>query len=697
MNTRLRPLLRTLALVTFVAALLALSAGPVAAEPPPAIEGPVTDLTGELSGEEDAIEDAIQEMLDRDNVQVFVVFVRTTDGASATDYADQVATQNSFGGNDALVLVALEDRTDAIWVADGLDEISDEEIDDVIVNELEPRLADGDFAGAFVAAVEGLGDAADAAAAPPAVEPTPQTQPTPGTEPREDSGGGVGFGTIAAVFALVGGGLLIYRARRSRQGGEERDRRTGELARDANAALISTDERIRDATQEIGFVEAQYGTAETEPFRAAVAGAREELRAAFAIRQKLDDAEPEDPPTREAMLREIVERTTRAHGLLDAQTERIRALRELERDAPAMLEELPARIATVEERLPAAETALGALGGYAAAAWQPVRGNVAEARKGLDGARAAVAEGTSALAAGETARAATATRTALEGVTGAGKLLDAIDRLAATVATAEERAPLELREAERDLADARQAGSQTGDATLSERIRATERAIDAARTAAAARPADPVAALSAATEAHRLADEALLAAREEVAARERLAVAAESSYRTATVAVDRASDFIAARRAGVGRGARTRLAEAERHLEDAAALHATDSQLAIQAAARAERLAHEAYRLASDDFSGWDQGGPGWGGGGGIRTGGGSDLAGAVLGGILGGILSGGGTGGGGWGGSPWGGGGGRSRGGGFPGWGGGGGFGSGGFGGGGFGGGGGRSRGGRW
>jgi len=41
--------------------------------------------------------------------------------------------------------------------------------------------------------------------------------------------------------------------------------------------------------------------------RAAVAEAQASLRSAFEIRQRLDDAEPEDPATREAMLGQIVE------------------------------------------------------------------------------------------------------------------------------------------------------------------------------------------------------------------------------------------------------------------------------------------------------------------------------------------------------------------------------------------------------
>jgi hypothetical protein len=352
---------------------------------------------------------------------------------------------------------------------------------------------------------------------------------------------------------------------------------------------------------------------------------------------------------------------------------------------------LPDRIAALEARLPAAERALQALGRYAASAWEPVRGNVVEARKGLTGARSAVDQGSRTLTEGDTAKAASATRTALEGVTGAGTLLDGIDKLATALAAAEERVPLELAEAEQDLAAARAAAGQAADPALDARLTAADGVLRAARTAAAMRPPDPMAALSRATEAHRAADEVLLAARQGVAERQRLVATAESSIRTATVAVDRASDFIAARRAGVGRSARTRLAEAERHLADAVTLGRVDPQQAAQAAGRAERLANEAYRLAGDDFNDWDQGGPGHG----QRRGGGGDIAGAILGGILGGVLSGG-TGGGGWGGSPWGGGGSRRGSGGFPGWGGGGGFGGGGFGGGG-GGGGGGGRGGRW
>jgi hypothetical protein len=203
-------------------------------------------------------------------------------------------------------------------------------------------------------------------------------------------------------------------------------------------------------------------------------------------------------------------------------------------------------------------------------------------------------------------------------------------------------------------------------------------------------------ALRLATEAHRLADALLVAARDAATARDRLESAAESSIRTAQVEVDRTATFIASRRRGVGEAARTRLAEAERHLVGATAIVTRDPAEAVEGARRAQQLATEAYRLASSDFSDWDQGGPGWG----QRTGTGEgDATAQILGQILGGIIGGAVRSGGGWGGSPWGGPG-RSGGGGLPdlgglggGWGRGGGFGTGGFG----GGGGGRGRGGRW
>ena len=676
------------------------------------LDGAVTDPTGALDGRTADVARAIDTTLADHGVQIFVLFVGTTGDLSAADYAAQTAERNSLGVDDALLLVAVDDRTDYIWVADGLERITDDELDAILVERLEPGLRNGDFAGAAIDAVEGLGLAADSAVPtePTVTEgpvvPGPTIGPTPGGD--AGGGGGIGLGTVVGIVLVAGGGLFLYRRWR----GSKEPASDGpaaapgqlsgpELSRQANALLIATDERIRDAQQEVDFAEAQYGPGETGDLRTAVSAAQAELAAAFTVRQRLDDDVPEDDATREAMLREIVERTTRAQATLDAETDRIRQLRDLERDAPGTLVELPGRIEAVEERLPAARAAMAELQRYAPSAWHPVEGHVEEGEKGLAGARTAVTIGTAAMARSQRSEVALATREALEGVTGAMNLFDAIDRLRAAIGEAERRTPAELAEADRDLADARTALADTGtvEPGLSERVRAAERALDAAHAAVTRSPADPVDSLRLATEAHRLADELLVAARDAATARDRLETAADSSVRTAAVEVDRTATFIASRRRGVGETARTRLAEAQRNLATAQALVATDPSRAMEVGRRAQQLAQEAYQLASSDFSDWDGGGPGWG----QRSPTGDATAavlGQILGGVIGGVIRGGG---GGWGGSPWGGGGSSGGGGGGGGlgglgggWGGGGGgFGSGGFGGG--GGGGGRGRGGRW
>lgn len=692
------PLTRFLCGVPLLALIVLGRPATVAAADIPRLSGPVTDGADVLDGRTDDIEAAIDRLLTDHNVQLFVLFVRTTDELPAPDFATETARVNSLGANDALLLVAVDDRTDAIWVADGLDAITDEEIDAIIADVLEPRLRDGDFSTAAVDVAGALGETADTAPESPATEPVGSvgtaTEP-PTTGP---AGGGDGPGWLGVLVAVgVIGGLLIFAVRwlgtglTSRREREERDRRTGRLAREANALLVATDERIRDAQQEIGYVEAAYGAEEIGPLRESIAEAQAELRNAFAIRQRLDDSEPEDPPTREAMLTEIVDRCRRAQAALDRQATRIAQLRDLERDAPKILDELPARIDAVETRLPAAEAALTELGRVAASSSAPVRGNLEEAQKGLAGARAASDLGRQALARADRRTAARATRTAQEGVDGATALLDAIDKLLSTVREAEARIPAELEAAAAGVTEARSSLAATTDADVHEpRLRAAEDSLSAARAAAASSSGDPLAVLRSATEAHRSADLALAAVREDALQLQRAFAAADASLATARADIDVAADFIASRRTGVGRTARTRLAEAERLLGLAAEMRDSDPKGAIEAARRAERHAEEAYRLADEDFSDWDPGGRGSP----TAPGRGSDTMGAIIGGIIGGILSGGGgRGGGGWGGSPWGssGGGGGLGGGGFGGgWGGGGG----GFGG---GGGGGRSRGGRW
>jgi uncharacterized membrane protein YgcG len=657
----------------------------------PRLDGTITDQVGAVGDRRDEVLAALDDVLKSQGVQVFVLFVRTTEDLTVTDFVDQTAAQNSLGADDALVLVALDDHTDAIWVSNSLP-ITNDEINGIIADTLEPSLRDGDFAGAVIGAARALGDAASPEA-PATIAPFTTAPPAPGGS----TGSGSSAGLVAIVaIVFIGVGIvaaivwLMSRLAAWRETGE-RDRRLARLARDANAQLIAADDRVRTADQEAGFVEAEFGEGEATPFREAVAEAGRELRAAFAIRQRLDDNDPEDPPTRESMLNELVAATARANQALDSQASRIEQLRSLERDAEKILSALPAQIESVEARLPGAEAAVASFGAYAPAAWQAVKGNAVEARKGLDGARGAIARGNAAVAT-DRPLAAREIAVAQRGIAGATAMLDAIDKLAAALKTADDGLAGDLDAAGRDVQAARET-LQAGPSSRADEIARAEAALAGARDAANARPLDPIEAARRASAARAQAAQLLTDVRADAQQAARLAAAVEASITAARAEVDRSGDFIATRRSGVQRRARTRLAEAERLLAAAVAQRESDPKQAMDQARRADQLAEEAYRLADDDFTRWDGGRP--------PRGGGTDLGAVILGSIIGGMLSGGGRGGG-WGGSQWGSGGsGRSGPFGGGGWGGGGlggghsaGGGFGGFGG---GGGGGHSAGGRW
>ena len=663
----------------------------------------VVDESGTLSdGDTAEALDAIEALDDSRNVQLWALFVSTTGGASITDFADSVAAENSLGGNDALLVVAIDDRRDALWVGDLLEDVSDSEIDRILGDGVEPNLADGAWGAAIAAAADGL----DAALAP--AEPEPDATPEGGgglaPEPPADANDGIGFTGALIALLLVGGGAWLIWSWLQRRGVaaeqvRERSRRLEGLARDANAELIETDELLRHNAQELGFVEAEFGAEAAEPFGAALAAARTELQAAFRARQLLDDGTPDAPEDRERLLTEIVARCTKAQELVEEQTARFRELRDLERRAPEVLDELEATIASTQAGLPAVEAQVGTLRDEASGSSQAVHGNPAEARKRIDIAQRGIADGRAALAAGDRGAAARVAKAAQDALAQGRRLLEAVEHETKNLAEARAGLDAALAQATTDLGAADAAVRDATDRDQADELASARSTLEAARAATTAVPRDLVLAYRLAREAEAAADEVVARVHEGEQRRAKELAAADAAMRAAELATDRAEEFIGGRRHGVGRRPRTALSEADAALERARAARDGDPAAAVAEARRASQLADDAYERARAEF----QRAQGAGRGGTVVIGGqpfpmgrgsdwGSDVGGAIIGGIIGSILSGGGR---------------RGGGGGFGGFGGGGfgGFGGGGGGlggggrsfGGGFGGGGGRSRGGGW
>ena len=649
--------LRSFIWPAFLAGALLLLAAPAAIAQAPKLTDHVTDQTGTLGSGTAAVEDSLTNLLDRANVELWVVFVATTDGGTAQDLARQTFESNGLGGNDMVLLVAVNDHRYGWWElqASGL---SGGTLDKLSSDNLDPSFRQGDYSGGVVNFASALEQAVIGGSKPTAAATTSAGSTSGGSTSSNNDIGTllVFFGILGAIFVVIVFVAGFQSWRRSKLSAEERDKRTGDLARQANKLLVDTDDAITSAKQELGFAQAEFSDDDCAPFAAALDKAQDELKQAFTLRQQLDDSTPEDPPTREQMYNAIIAHCQTAGAVIDEQEKRIQALRDLEKTAPQALNGLDKAIEDLQGRLPAIQAAMQTLSGYAPAGWAAVKGNAEEADKRGAFAEDQVKKGKAALALTppNNRDAASASRAAQEAVAQANQLLDAVEGQAKALDDAQSKLNGELAAAQADV-EAAKAAANAGpaDAALSGQLAQATTLLAQAQNQATASAPDPIAALKAAQNAHATADTVLSGQRQAAEQAARVSAAFASTRASAVSSIARADGFLSARRSGIGLEARTRLVEAQRHLAQADALASTDLAGATNEARTADSMADDAYNLAASNFGGGGYGGGGYGGSGG--SGGGSNVAGSILGGIIGGMLSGGGRGGGGFGGSPWG------------------------------------------
>lgn len=663
--------------LALAAALLALGGWGVAGAPAARADDPVTlsqqgqitDRVGALGDREPEVVAALDKLYADRRVQLFVAYVRDFSGRSAQSWADATAQKNGLGQNDVLLAIATGARQYA-YSADVDSGFTEQQLAAVAQTAIEPALKQNDWAGAAIGAAGGYDAVLGGLPVPvPAIVPG-EADPGGAAASGGESGAGDFVLPVVAVGAAGALGAYAYTRRKRKQagggsgGGSKTTGWSGqgpapltlpELDAKAKALLVETDDAIRTSTEELGFATAQFGEEAVAAFTQAVEFGKSELTAAFRLRQQLDDAYPEDDATRRRMLDEIVARCTEASRRLDAESADFDRLRDLEKNAPQALATVEAHFHALTGRTTTAEATLTALGRqYADSAAAPVASNPEQAKDRLLFATTSLGEARAAIGAGDNGKAAVHVRAAEGAVDQAATLVDAVERRAQELAEAAGKLPGALNETDTDLADAR--GLLTGTtegstADLRGRISRAEAVLADVRQEQAAGRYDPMDALRRVEEADAALDEALAGARERESGRQRAAALLDQALLTARSAIGAATDYITTSRGAIGSQARTRLAEAQRHLERSTSLAGSDPAGALAEAQQADSLARQAQQLAEQDVRGYQN--PY--GGGGRQQGGG--MGGAVLGGIILGEILGGGRGGGGFGGGGFGGG----------------------------------------
>lgn len=127
-----------------------------AAQAPMRLDSAVTDSAGVLSAEQTAaVKSAVKGLQDARDVRLWVVYVDAFD-TNPVEWARKTRSLTKMGDGDAILAVATKQRKYVFLVSPAAANGSEEAVNDLRRNNIEPKLRDDDFAGAAVAAASGL-------------------------------------------------------------------------------------------------------------------------------------------------------------------------------------------------------------------------------------------------------------------------------------------------------------------------------------------------------------------------------------------------------------------------------------------------------------------------------------------------------------------------------------------------------------
>ncbi|OMC39172.1 TPM domain-containing protein [Mycobacterium sp. IS-1264] len=569
--------------------LLAPSAG---AQPPFRLPGYVTDNAAALSDSgRAAVTSAADKLYADRHIRLWVVYVGDFSGQSAEDWAKRTYSASDLGDYDALLAVATTGRAYAFLVPSAIRGINAGQVDNLRRNRIEPALHAGDWSGAAVAAANGLN-----------------------TAPRS-SGRVVLLVSLGVVAVAVVVLLLVtrYRTRRRRAAALAAARKVDPTDANALAAVplntlddlsrsmvVDVDNALRTSCNELALAVEEFGDERTEPFTRAVNNAKTALSQGFTVRQQLDDDTPETPVQRRELLTRVIVSAARADRELESQTEAFEKLRDLVINAASRLDALTQQVVELTARIGPAEQRLTELHNeFDPAALTSVAGNVTTAKERLAfadrniGAARALAD---RAVSGQQGGLVDAFRAAESALGQARSLLDAIDSAAGDIRHAVDELPSVMADIQAGIERANEhLQNQNPKSELRAARDAAVSAVDSARGGT-----DPLGAFARLGKADAELNRLLAVLAEERASAARLNRSLEQALFTAESRVRGVSEYIDTRRGSVGPEARTRLAEARRHLATAHE-QAADPAGAIAHANAASTLAATAQSLANAD------------------------------------------------------------------------------------------------
>ena len=599
--------IRRFSLIAVLTAILLALGLPALAASPMSISDSVTDPDGWLSSaDRSSIESATSRAVSSGK-PVKVVVVANFSGTDADSWCKQTVERSSLTNGTVVYVIAYSQRRDAACSYNGPSSSSLQSAVRASEGQLTPNpltssaVANGvnSFVNALVSGTSSSGSSS-----------TGSSYSSNAGATNDDTGSL--FGMFVMFLLLVGGVIAVAigvarSSRRNRlaaqQAAQVDAQSAARAAQEANRQLLSADEQVRTATDELNYARAQFGLSSTDEFTRAIEAGKAAVSRGFSAQGQMNSA---TLPAEQLRLATAIMRD------LGANMNPLSAIQASFATKRAEQASLPERIAEARERLAEeltdlerAKSELASISAlYPAQMLASLQDNPEQASALLTSARTAL-DTAEASASTDRAHAASALDTALRALTMANHQTDAIFSAKSDLDAIRDRLVAAISSISSDITDVNEL--HTDPAVFNPMVADAHAAIAEAQ-AALANTGDPLAALEHLRMSEATLDAALEPLRTKEEAYEKARTAAEAQISLAESAVTQAQRYVQGRRGAIGLELRSTLNNAESALSTAQRSLEDDPEAASTHAMNARALADSVMATPIQNFGGsWGQ------------------------------------------------------------------------------------------
>lgn len=599
--------IRRFSLIAVLTAILLALGLPALAASPMTISDSVTDPDGWLSSADRSTIESATSRAASSGKPVKVVVVANFSGTDANSWCQQTVERSSLTNGTVVYVIAYDQRRDAACSFNGAPGSSLQSA----VRASEAQLTSNPLTSSAVA--NGVNAFVNTLVSGTSNSGSSSTNSSYSSNPGATDDDGSSLISMSVMFLLLVGGFIaiaIAVARSSRrnrlaaqQAAQVDAESAARAAQEANRQLLSADEQVRTATDELNYARAQFGLNSTDEFARAIEAGKAAVSRGFSAQAQMNSA---TAPAEQLRLATAIMQD------LGANMNPLSTIQASFATKRAEQASLPERIAEARERLAEeltdlerAKSELASISTlYPAQMLASLQDNPEQAAALLTSARTAL-DTAEASAPTDRAHAASALDTALRALTMANHQTDAIFSAKSDLDAIRDRLVSAISSISSDITDVNELNT---DPAVFNPLVADAHAAIAEAQAALANTGDPLAALEHLRMSEATLDAALEPLRTKEEAYEKARTAAEAQISLAESAVSQAERYVQGRRGAIDLDLRSTLNNAETALSTARRSLEDDPEAASTHAMNARALADSVMATPIQNFGGsWGQ------------------------------------------------------------------------------------------